>query len=393
MGTYALPVVLLSYGVAVLAAYTALEMAGKVMRPHYRVGGWLAAGAVAMGTGIWSMHFVGMEAIDLPFEVIYDGPLTLLSWLAAVGVSALALATLTLLRRQPDRLDPKVVIPAGIIMGAGICIMHYSGMAAMRLSPGIEWNALLVAASVLIAVAASVVTLLIAAKLRRVRHWTDVVKRLGAAMVMGLAIAGMHYTGMFAATFASDAVCMSTTGFAGGWTVGPVTFATLAILASALVLSIGDSQAIRARRQAERELNEQVNHKAFTDGETDLPNRSWLTRQLADGLAAGQQTVTLIVLDPAEGGCGSQRVSFANWLRAALPEAQAVRLQGESFGLLFYNQGRDLARKRVVQALEQSDVTGLAAWRLGSATFPEDTEQLFRLVPRARADVDAVTAG
>ena len=392
MADYDLSVVLLSYSVAVLAAYTALEMAGKVMRPHYRVAGWLIAGALAMGTGIWSMHFVGMEAINLPFEVIYDAPLTVISWLAAVGVSGLALATLSLLRRNPDRLNPKVVIPAGIIMGAGICLMHYSGMAAMRVSPGIEWNYLLVGASVLIAVAASVATLLIAARLRRVRHWSDVALRFGAALVMGLAIAGMHYTGMFAATFAPDAVCMSTTGFGGGWTIGPVTFATLAILASALVLSIGDSQAIRARRQAERELNEQVNHKAFTDSETGLPNRSWLTRQLAEGLGAGQQNVTLILLDPVSSGGVEERVGFARWLRDALPEAQAVRLQGDSFGLLFYNQRRDLARGRVIEALDGSGLTRLADWRLGSATFPEDTEQLFRLVPRARADIEAVGA-
>ncbi len=392
MSDYNLSVVLLSYAVAVLAAYTALETAGKVMRPHYRVGGWLIAGALAMGTGIWSMHFVGMEAINLPFEVIYNAPLTVISWLAAVGVSGLALATLSLLRRNPDRLNPKVVIPAGIIMGAGICLMHYSGMAAMRLSPGIEWNYLLVAASVLIAVAASVATLLIAARLRRVRHWGDVAMRFGAALVMGLAIAGMHYTGMFAATFAPDAVCMSTTGFGGGWTIGPVTFATLAILASAMVLSIGDSQAIRARRQAERKLNEQVNQKAFTDTETGLPNRSWLTRQLADGLGAGQQNVTLILLDPVNAGGASERAEFARWLRDAMPEAQAVRLQGDSFGLLFYNQSRDVARGRVVEAIDSSGLTRLADWRLGSATFPEDTEQLFRLVPRARADAESISA-
>ena len=392
MADYDLGIVLLSYAVAVLAAYTALEMAGKVMRPDYRVTGWLIAGALAMGTGIWSMHFVGMEALDLPFEVIYHGPLTVLSWVAAVGVSALALATLSLLRRSPDRPDPRIIIPAGIIMGTGICIMHYSGMAAMRVSPAIEWNPLLVTASVLIAIAASVATLLIAARLRRVRRWADIGKRFAASLVMGLAIAGMHYTGMFAASFAPDALCLSTSGFAGGWTIGPITFATLAILASALVLSISDTQAIRNRRRAERALAEQASQKAFSDLETGLPNRSWLTRQLADGLAAGQQKVTLVVLDPAVSLAADDRVAFAQRLRQDLPEAQAVRLQGDSFGLLFYNLGSEPARLRVQSALSEPGAVPFSQWRMGSATFPEDTEQLFRLIPRARADIDMVSA-
>lgn len=393
MSDYDLPIVLLSYAVAVLAAYTALEMAGKVMRPDHRVGGWLMAGSLAMGTGIWSMHFVGMEAYRLPFEVVYDGPLSLLSWLAAVGVSALALAALSLIRRNPERPDPKIVIPAGLLMGAGICIMHYSGMAAMRVSPGIDWDPVLVAASVLIAVAASVATLLIAVRLRSVRRLADLGLRFGAALVMGLAIAGMHYTGMFAASFAPDAVCTTIGGLSGGWTIGPVTMATLVLILAALLLSLSDTQAIRARRRAEREMALRVTQKAFTDTETGLPNRSWLNRQLADGLGAGQERLSLVLLQPNADAGPVDASAVAAWMRQAVPEAQPLRLQGDSFGLLFYNQDSATARRRVRAALqEQAQSTLPGAWSVGVASFPDGTEQLFRLVSRARADLDAVLA-
>ncbi|MGY6555710.1 MAG: MHYT domain-containing protein [Wenzhouxiangella sp.] len=390
MSEYDLSVVLMSYAVAVMAAFTALEMAGKVMRPDHGILGWLSAGSIAMGTGIWSMHFIGMEAYRMPFEVTYDATLTVLSWVAAVGVSALALATLSLIRRSPERPDPKIVIPAGLLMGAGICIMHYSGMAAMRLSPAIVWDPVLIAASVLIAIAASVATLLIAVRLRTVRRFSDLLLRFGAAMVMGLAIAGMHYTGMFAATFAPDTVCIATGGLSGGWTIGPVTFATIAIILAALVLSLSETQAIRARRRAEREMTLRAAHKAFTDLETDLPNRSWLNRQLADGLGAGQERVTLILVEARQFLKADDRREFANWLRRALPESQPIRLQGESFGLLFYNQDEPSARRRVHAALEQSLNYSADEWALGAASFPDGTEQLFRLVPRARADLEAV---
>jgi diguanylate cyclase len=391
-GQFALPVVVMSYLVAVLAAYTALEMAGKVMRPGTRPGLWLLAGSLAMGTGIWSMHFIGMEAFSLPIEVVYDAPLTFLSWIAAVLVSALALWSLTLLRRKPDSPDPRIVIPAGMVMGAGICIMHYSGMTAMRMSPGIDYDPILVAASGLIAVAASIVTLLIAARLREVKTFQHLLMRIGAAMIMGVAIAGMHYTGMFAASFAPDAVCMTTSGLATGWTIGPVTFATLAILASALVLSVGDSRAIRQRRLIEHRRSEIAQEKAFMDSDSGLPNRSWLNRQLSDSAVLKAQNMSLVTLECQRDMDPSDRRIFGRWLREAFPEAQAVSLQPETFGLLFYGQTREPARQRVLNQLESRADFRLSGWKVGAAACPEDTQRLFRLVPRARASAEPLQA-
>ncbi|AKS40435.1 MHYT domain-containing protein [Wenzhouxiangella marina] len=387
-GSYALPVVALSYIVAVIAAYTALEMAGKVLRPQNRPTPWILAGSVAFGTGIWSMHFIGMEAFDLPIDVVYDGPLTIMSWIAAVSVSGLALWTLALLRKNPDRPDPRIVIPAGLVMGAGICIMHYSGMAAMRIEPGIQYDPLLFSASVLIAVAASIVTLLIAARLRRVRNFKDVGLRLGAALVMGVAVCGMHYTGMWAASFAPDSICTTASGLTTGWTIGPITFATLAILASALVVSFGDTNAIRKRRAAERERSAVAEEKAFVDQVTGLPNRSWLNRQLTENAVSKAQQLTLVMLEHQGTTSADGQKEFAQWLRQQFPQAQAVCVQEDSFALLFYGYKKDAARQQVIDLMATRE-RGMADWKIGAAACPEDTERLFRLVPRARADVAA----
>src|SRR5690606_989992 len=138
--------------------------------------------------GIWSMHFVGMLAFKLPIMVGYDHFITLISWLAAVAVSYVALkvashATLSLRR----------LLAGSFTMGAGICAMHYLGMHAMQVVPGIVWDWALVAASAAIAMAASAVGLLIFFWLRgrqgRAVHW-----QIAAAATMGVAIAGMHYT-------------------------------------------------------------------------------------------------------------------------------------------------------------------------------------------------------
>src|SRR5688500_1264261 len=91
-GTHEFPLVALSILIAICASYTALTLAGRVSvaRGRARVA-WLLGGSIAMGSGIWSMHFVAMLAFHLPIEIAYDVPLVALSWLAAVGASAFAL--------------------------------------------------------------------------------------------------------------------------------------------------------------------------------------------------------------------------------------------------------------------------------------------------------------
>jgi PAS domain S-box-containing protein len=190
-GTYDPYLVALSFAVACLASYTALDLGGRirVSRRWARLT-WLATAAIAMGGGIWSMHFIAMLAFFMPMPVSYDFGLTLFSLVVAIAVTAVGFFMIG--ARQATA--PQLVL-SGIFMGIGIVAMHYTGMAAMRMPAELRYDRALVALSVLIAIGASIAALWLA--FRTTVTW----QRLLAAVVMGSAISGMHYTGMAAARF------------------------------------------------------------------------------------------------------------------------------------------------------------------------------------------------
>src|ERR1700676_354550 len=129
IGSYDYRLVALSVLIAVLASYAALDLAARVTAAQGRIQFvWLLGGATAMGTGIWSMHYIGMLAFSLPIPVLYDWPTVLLSLLAAVFTSAISLFVVSRQRMGWPR-----ALAGGAIMGSGIATMHYTGMAAMRL--------------------------------------------------------------------------------------------------------------------------------------------------------------------------------------------------------------------------------------------------------------------
>jgi signal transduction histidine kinase/CheY-like chemotaxis protein len=239
-GNYDISLVIVSVLVAVFASYTALALAGRVTHSNPAAARWwIAGGAVAMGTGIWAMHFVGMLAFRLPIPLGYDLHITLLSWAIPIVVSALGLWQVS---RARPRWSLQLALSA-VIIGAGINAMHYVGMAAMRMEPGIVYDPALVAASLVIAVAAAAVALWIASLLRdngRPKVW---LYRAGAAVVMGFAIVGMHYTGMAAASFPADSVCLAATGsFTLPQLATMVIVATIGILAIALLTAVYDAR-------------------------------------------------------------------------------------------------------------------------------------------------------
>ena len=192
------PLVLLSIAIAILASYAALDLAGRTSASEGRMRLiWMGAGAFALGLGIWSMHYVGMLAFTLPVRVLYDLPTVLLSLLAAVLPSAVALLFVS--RAQ---MSNRSVVASSVIMGSGIAAMHYIGMAAMRLPAICRYDLRIVAASILIAVVVSAAALLITFRLRTADGELSGAK-IAAALVMGFAIASMHYTGMAAVSFVS----------------------------------------------------------------------------------------------------------------------------------------------------------------------------------------------
>ena len=194
-GSHDAALVVFSYVVAVVASYMELDFAGRVSESSgFNRSLWLVFGAAEMGLGIWSMHFVGMLAFKPDVPIAYDLTLVLFSVLAAIIGSYIALSIVG--RRQPTTGN---LLGGGLLLASGIVAMHYIGMAAMLID--ITYDPLLLAVSVIIAVAASVAALWLAFYFRKESGRGEVWKKLGSALVMGGAIAGMHYTGMHAASY------------------------------------------------------------------------------------------------------------------------------------------------------------------------------------------------
>jgi two-component system sensor histidine kinase/response regulator len=252
--TYNPWLVALSIVIAVLASYTALDLASRVAASNRRAAKlWLIGGAFSMGLGIWSMHFIGMLAFHLDIPLSYDIPLTLGSMLPAIAASWLALFVI-----RRGSMSGRMLGLSAILMGGGISAMHYTGMAAMQMSPTIRYEPKLFALSVLIAIAVSLVALRIAFRFRPSQSSTSVIwQKLGSALVMGAAIPSMHYTGMAAVILAPYSICIAApNGIDPTWLAVLVGVGSFMLLSMTLLVSVFDAR-----------LAEQ-NHKAVTQLKT-----------------------------------------------------------------------------------------------------------------------------
>ena len=259
--------VILSVLVAILASYVALIFAHSVTQARGRAQAvWLACGSLAMGVGIWSMHFVGMLAFEMPgMEMAYDVPLMLLSVAVAIGASALALFVVS----RPV-VQTTSVFSGGIAMAVAIAGMHYIGMFSMRMNARIEWDVWLVALSVFIALVASFGALTIAIRLRDKPDRQSLL--ILASAVMGFAIVGMHYTGMFAATFVhDDAATIESSNLlvTSGLSIAVVS-TTLLILGLALAGSVGQRvMAAISKRAQNRVMSSEEKFRALVEAVED----------------------------------------------------------------------------------------------------------------------------
>jgi PAS domain S-box-containing protein len=254
IGSYDYRLVVLSVLIAICAAYAALDLASRVTAATGRVRlAWLAGGAIAMGLGIWSMHYIGMLAFSLPVPVLYDWPTVLLSLMAAVFASAVALLVVS---RQ--KLSWVRAMVGSAIMGGGIATMHYTGMAAMRTPAMCSYSPWLLTLSVVFAIGISLVAISLTFRFREEAQ-ASAGRKIACAVVMGAAIPIMHYTGMAAARFSpsslapdtSHAVSTSTLGFAG------VSSFALVILGVAVLTSAWD------RRFSEQRLRLDESERRF----------------------------------------------------------------------------------------------------------------------------------
>ncbi|WP_101925767.1 MULTISPECIES: putative bifunctional diguanylate cyclase/phosphodiesterase [Luteimonas] len=406
VGTYNSLLVVLSFVVAAVASFVALDMAGRINASRGAAArGWLTGGAVAMGFGIWSMHFIGMLAFELPIPQGYDLAITLYSLVIAVCSSAYALwvvssATLPLRR----------LVLGALILGTGIAFMHYVGMAAMQMQPGIDYDPWWFVLSIVIAVAAAGAALYIGFALRaegvRNRRF-----RLAAALVMGLAIVGMHYTGMAAARFPDGSICGAALsgGISPQWLGSLVGTTTFAILGLAVVTSIFD------RRLQERttllgdslkKANQELTYLALHDNLTKLPNRLLLEDRLANAVHRSSRSGTPFALlfvdldgfkavNDVYGHPVGDRLllQVADNLRAAIRAGDTLaRLGGDEFVVLADIQEPDdaatLAEKLIGQvarpvSLERGELHVTAS--VGIAIFGADGDSARELMANADA--------
>jgi NO-binding membrane sensor protein with MHYT domain len=193
IGTFDWTLVAISYTVSVLGAFIGLVLAG--MMTDLRSGmnrSLLIGSAIAFGGGaIWSMHFIGMLAYQVPLMISYDATLTAGSMLAAMVMTGVAVSMVG----SQQKLKLGRLIAASTLMGLGVASMHYLGMLAMHMEAEMHHNPLMVAASVVIAIIVSMVGLWIAFTVRRA--W----QRFASAFIIGAAVCGMHYSAMFGVSF------------------------------------------------------------------------------------------------------------------------------------------------------------------------------------------------
>ncbi len=406
IGTYNYTLVAISYLVAALASFVALDMAGRITASEGSSSRWwLFAGATAMGAGIWSMHFIGMLAFKLPIPQGYDLAITLYSLLIAVAASAYALWLVS----QPA-LPHRRLLGGALILGAGIAAMHYTGMAAMRMQPGIDYDLLWFVLSIVIAMGTAGAALWIAHHLRsegaRIRRI-----RLLAALVMGLAVVGMHYTGMAAAHFPADSICGAALGHGVSmqWLASLVGISSFAILTVAIVVSVLD------RRMQERttglsyslqQANEKLTYLALHDPLTGLPNRMLLEDRLSQAVEKALRARTRFALlfmdldgfktiNDAYGHPIGDRLlaQFAAGIRDVVRSQDTIaRLGGDEFVLLMeVGEPEDaalVAEKLLQQArlpldLEHGVVQISAS--IGIAMFPDDSVSARALMTQADA--------
>ena len=327
-GTYDLGLVVTSVAIAILAAFVALSISGRIAaaattRARYA---WASAGAISMGGGIWAMHFVGMLAFSLPCGITYDAVGTLLSMIPGMLASGIALGTIS----KPHEPGLSRLSVSAVLMGVGIAAMHYSGMAAMRPEALLRYDPVLVAISVVVAVVLAFVSLSIRFHASRLQS-SPMVATIIAASVMGCAVAGMHYTAMQASIFfpLPDA---PTYGMALSPTLLAllITIFTVLIAVSTLVATfagrqseLAESLSAEISRRKRIEENLRRSEAYLAEAQKITHTGSWAydvaTRRVA---YSSEEHYRLFGFDPAAGMPGA-----GDWVRRIHPDDRETAIQ------------------------------------------------------------------
>ena len=293
------PTVLASAVLAFLSTYVALEFAGRIHRVGDPVAKrlWLCAGALAMGSGIWATHFLGMSAAAYPFAAAYRIDMTLASWVCGVVASLLVLDAAA----RSDR-HRNAWVGRALLGGVAATVMHYVGTEAMVVSPVVRYQAGLVVAALLVMMAGSVATI---ALFRVLRDADDSRRRrlqIATASVYGGSLAAMHYLGMASTGFAQDSICLSR-GLDVSLLGGTVGFAATIFLTMILLMTTLERKADQRARRLDGSLDrvrEELRYVTFNDPVTGLPNRLVFQDRLKQAVARTDrdgQSLAVIFVD------------------------------------------------------------------------------------------------
>jgi len=390
----------ISFVVAFIASFIALDSAGKVAISNRRESTfWRLSGGATLGMGIWSMHFIGMLAMKMSMPINYHFSLTAFSFLIALICATLAIN----IAISGQTLSTRRLIVATSLLSTGVVTMHYVGMVAIVEHVAIRWQFSLILLSVVIAIIASGIGLWLAFHLRQNTR-RALINRLIAALVMALAIASMHYTGMGAATFthfghtAHDGLSTLELSI---W----VCAVTLVILGIMLVISMVDSQ-LRTSRLADNlhQLNCQLEHQVHFDALTGLANRTQIDVCLQTCLRHSklhQQHFALVFIDLDRfkivndtwgHHIGDQLlISSTQRIYNCLEDTMTLaRLGGDEFILLVPNSNREaisVLMTRIASAVKEPFTlfghTIRVSLSAGSSLYPEHGSTLHELKVKA----------
>lgn len=279
---YSFSLVLVSISISIISAYAAFSLADRTQRAETKQlkRWWILFGSCALGIGIWSMHFLGMLALQLPVPVFYFLPTVILSLLLAIAASVVVLTVVS-----GESLGWKRLVAAGLLMGAGIGGMHYTGMSAMRGDVMHHYTNWIVALSIAVAWGFSTLALWIGFSVRHRSRQSEWI-RVAAGTVMGLGIAAMHYTAMAGMGYMSNSAMpvkpqwIMQRNVLGG---AAIAVTTLFILVAALGTAALDKrrfqeleisqEALLETQQQLREANALLSELSIRDGLTGLFNR------------------------------------------------------------------------------------------------------------------------
>jgi diguanylate cyclase (GGDEF)-like protein len=405
--------VLLAYLVACTASFATLDMTERVGNVEKNASRqlWRWVGAGCLAGGIWSMHFISMLAFQVPIEIHYHLPTTLLSLLFALTASWLAMRTLS----RPH-LNIWQYLRAAIWIGLGIATMHYVGMAALRSSALIYYQPALFALSVLIAIGASLAALLISSHLR---DGTGIVHRslkYTASLVLGAGIVSMHFTGMAALSLVlPDGNLQPLPNHNHNLQLGlTVAVMTLLIIGSSIGAALADKKLQHKERDLQRvntllsqldQARMSLQQVAHHDPLTNLINRRAFNQIFADKLIEKTHEGGMLALmfldidhfkrinDSLGHDAGDELLKvLASYIKASVRDHEDVvaRFGGDEFCLLFSlydrEEARQMAQRIMLKMKEPILLSGrrmVMTTSIGISLFPQDGKTCEELLKNA----------